>query len=131
MLLICPNGHRWEAATDGQADKGDPVPCPVCGALPTPTVSEAPTVTPPVLPQPSPSLPPVPGYEILEELGRGGMGVVYRARQVKLDRLVALKVLPPETAADPAFTERFTREARALARLNHPHIIAIYDFGQE
>jgi hypothetical protein len=59
------------------------------------------------------------------------MGVVYKACQVKLDRLVALKVLPPETAADPAFAERFTREARALARLNHPHIIAIYDFGQE
>jgi hypothetical protein len=59
------------------------------------------------------------------------MGVVYRARQVKLDRQVALKVLPPDAAADPAFAERFTREARALARLNHPHIIAIYDFGQE
>jgi serine/threonine protein kinase len=68
---------------------------------------------------------------VLSELGRGGMGVVYKARQVKLDRLVALKVLPPETAADPAFAERFTREARALARLNHPHIVAIYDFGQE
>jgi serine/threonine protein kinase len=58
------------------------------------------------------------------------MGVVYKARHARLDRMVAIKVLPPGAGADPAFAERFTREARALARLNHPNILAIYDFGQ-
>src|SRR5262245_21563657 len=71
-----------------------------------------------------------PGLEILGEVGRGGMGVVYKARQPDLDRLVALKVLPPEAGRDPAFAERFTQEARALARLTHPNIIAVYDFGR-
>ena len=58
------------------------------------------------------------------------MGAVYKARQKNLDRIVALKVIPPEAAKDPAFAERFTREARALARLNHPNIVTVYDFGQ-
>src|SRR5262249_13359309 len=71
-----------------------------------------------------------PQLEILELRGQGGMGAVYKARQVVLDRLVALKVLPPESGRDPAFAERFHREARALARLNHPHIVAVYDFGE-
>jgi len=71
-----------------------------------------------------------PQLEIVELLGRGGMGWVYQARQTNLDRFVALKVLPPEVGRDPAFAERFQREARALARLNHPNIVAIYDFGQ-
>jgi hypothetical protein len=69
--------------------------------------------------------------EILGLLGRGGMGAVYKARQPDLDRLVALKILPPEAGSDPAFTERFTREARALARLNHPNIVTVYDFGRK
>jgi predicted Ser/Thr protein kinase len=68
--------------------------------------------------------------EVLELLGRGGMGAVYKARQKELDRLVALKVLPPEVSRDPAFAERFTREARALARLSHPNIVVVYDFGR-
>src|SRR5262245_60565773 len=71
-----------------------------------------------------------PHLEILEFVGQGGMGAVYKARQPALDRLVAVKVLPPEAARDPAFAERFTREARSLARFNHPHIVAIYDFGE-
>jgi predicted Ser/Thr protein kinase len=71
-----------------------------------------------------------PQLEIIALLGRGGMGVVYKARQRQLDRLVALKILPAESGADPHFAERFAREARALARLNHPHIVAVYDFGQ-
>ena len=57
------------------------------------------------------------------------MGAVYKARQPEIDRLVALKILPSDAAADPGFAERFTREARALARLNHPNIVAVYDFG--
>jgi serine/threonine protein kinase len=71
-----------------------------------------------------------PDLEILEPLGRGGMGVVYKARQKQLDRLIALKILSPKIARDPAFAERFVREARAMAKLNHPHIVAVYDFGQ-
>jgi serine/threonine protein kinase len=70
-----------------------------------------------------------PQLEILALLGQGGMGAVYQARQTKLDRLVAVKVLPPEVARDPAFAERFTREARALARLSHPQIVTVHDFG--
>lgn len=71
-----------------------------------------------------------PQFEMIKLLGRGGMGWVYQARQKNLDRLVALKVLPPEVGRDPEFAERFQREARALARLNHPNIVAIYEFGQ-
>ncbi len=71
-----------------------------------------------------------PQLEILAPLGAGGMGRVYKVRQPNLDRIVALKVLPPEFARDPAWVERFTREARALARLNHPHIVQVYDVGQ-
>src|SRR5437016_6438454 len=58
------------------------------------------------------------------------MGAVYKARQPGLDRLVALKILPPRSGSDPGFAERFTREARALARLSHPNIVAVHDFGQ-
>src|ERR1039458_4749503 len=71
-----------------------------------------------------------PQLEILELIGRGGMGAVYKARQPGLDRLVALKILPPRTGSDPGFAERFTREARALAKLSHPNIVGVYDFGQ-
>jgi predicted Ser/Thr protein kinase len=71
-----------------------------------------------------------PQLEVLELIGHGGMGTVYKARQTKLDRFVAVKVLPAEWGRDPAFAERFAREARALARLNHPHIVAVHDFGE-
>ncbi len=70
-----------------------------------------------------------PDLEIGELLGQGGMGAVYRARQTRLDRHVALKIIRPESAGDPSFAERFNREARTLARLNHPNIVAVYDFG--
>ena len=70
-----------------------------------------------------------PQLEILGLIGKGGMGAVYKARQPALDRFVALKILPPAVAGDSGFAERFNREARALARLNHPNIVGIYDFG--
>ena len=70
-----------------------------------------------------------PELEIQEILGRGGMGAVYKARQKSLNRLVALKILPPAMAAAAGFTERFSREAQAMAKLNHPHIVVIHDFG--
>ncbi|MEM7455743.1 MAG: serine/threonine-protein kinase [Planctomycetota bacterium] len=69
-------------------------------------------------------------FEVLELIGQGAMGAVYKARQIKLDRIVALKVLPSHTAADPLFAERFVREARAMARLVHGNIVTIFDFGE-
>jgi hypothetical protein len=91
---------------------------------------DAPQATPeyPILP-PEQIAPLFPQLEILECLGRGGMGVVYKARQKSLGRFVALKLLAPERADDPQFAVRFEKEARALAALNHPNIVAIYDFG--
>lgn len=71
-----------------------------------------------------------PQLEILELVGCGGMGAVYKARQRQLDRIVALKILPPSTGREAAFNERFAREARAMAKLFHPHIVLIFDFGQ-
>jgi len=68
-------------------------------------------------------------YEVLEELGSGGMGKVYRARNTTLDRLVALKTLSGFLSSDQAFVQRFLKEARVAARLNHPNIVQIYDFG--
>jgi hypothetical protein len=70
-------------------------------------------------------------YEILGVIGRGGMGTVYRARHPGLDRVVALKVLAPRLAADPEFVARFEREARTLASLSHPNIVAVHDTGVE
>lgn len=71
-----------------------------------------------------------PALEILGFIGKGGMGAVYKARQKGLDRLVAIKILPDEVGRDAKFALRFTREARALAKLNHPHIVSVYEFGE-
>ena len=68
--------------------------------------------------------------EILASIGQGGMGAVYKARQKQLNRVVALKILPPDIGSEPAFAERFAREAQALAQLNHPGIVTLYEFGQ-
>jgi serine/threonine protein kinase len=72
----------------------------------------------------------LPNLEIIELVGRGGMGAVFRARQIALDRYVALKILPLAPGRETDFAERFTREARSLARLNHPNIVGIHDFGE-
>ena len=104
--------------------------CPACALL----AVAAPTAALPNAAAGAPDLDEVaaafPELEILELIGHGGMGVVFKARQPRLDRPIALKILPPHLAAQPGFSERFSREARALARLNHPHIVAVYDFGE-
>lgn len=71
-----------------------------------------------------------PDLEILELVGQGGMGAVYKVRQKSLDRVAALKILPSNVDGDPKFAERFTREARALAKLTHPNIVMIFEFGE-
>ena len=106
--------------------------CPACllkaGAA-ADTVSEAkqPAFNPPTVAELAVKFPQL---DILELIGKGGMGAVYKARQRQLDRIVALKILPPGIGDDPAFAERFAREAKALAKLNHPGIVTIYDFGR-
>lgn len=74
--------------------------------------------------------PQIPGYEIMCILGEGGMGVVYEARQLALQRTVALKVLKPAVAAEPEFRERFLRESAAAGKVNHPHVVQIFDAGE-
>lgn len=103
--------------------------CPRCG---TPDTAGRLDVCPACLLQGDPG-PVILGgvLELGEEIGRGGMGSVYKARHLRLDRTVAVKLLPPELSADPEAEARFEREARALALLNHPHIVAIHDFGRE
>jgi predicted Ser/Thr protein kinase len=117
---------------------GTPLPtsggsCPRCmmklGERPSAPSSSSPPPGPPS-PTPREIAPDFPQLEILEFIGRGGMGVVYKARQRGLDRLVALKILPDECSADPTFAERFEREARVLARLDHPHIVRVHDAGK-
>ncbi len=120
--------------------------CPQCG-LPIPADSAnglcprcvyarvlAPTVDGIAGPHEPPSLETVraafPHLEVAGLIGSGGMGAVFKARQPQLDRYVALKILPAELAGQPGFSARFQREARALAKLSHPHIVTVHDFGQ-
>jgi len=105
--------------------------CPACllqqgAAADTVTDGKQPLFNPPPVAELAPLFPQL---EILELIGKGGMGAVYKARQKQLDRIVALKILPPGIGDDPAFAERFAREARALAKLNHPGIVTLYEFG--
>ena len=70
-------------------------------------------------------------YEVESELGRGGMAVVYKARDPRFDRMVAVKVLPREFMHDPQFIGRFIREAKTIAALDHPAIVPVFDYGEE
>jgi serine/threonine-protein kinase len=70
------------------------------------------------------------GFKLLDKIGEGAMGAVYKARQISLDRIVAIKILPPRLAQDPVFVRQFQEEARAAARLSHPHLIAVYEAGR-
>jgi eukaryotic-like serine/threonine-protein kinase len=84
---------------------------------------------PPSVCCPSSALPTIPGYEILCELGRGGMGVVYKAKQAGLDRIVALKTIRNSSLVEPDFRQRFRSEAQAVARMQHPNIVQIFEIG--
>src|SRR5262245_24028488 len=135
LQLRCANGHEWSAA-DTLAD------CPQCGApaeledypdeLPPPPPRPLPpsTVIPGAAPSSNGGLAQVPGYEVLRELGRGGMGVVYLARDRRLQRLVALKMILAGVQSGPEERARFRAEAETVARLQHPNIVQIFEVGE-
>ncbi|MBI2809127.1 MAG: protein kinase [Planctomycetes bacterium] len=107
---VCVNGHPL---TDQDQN------CPICGTVPMGAMFAP----------PRPMLPTIPGYEITEELGKGGMGVVYKARHEKLQRWVALKMIRNWSLASAEEQARFRVEAQAIAQLQHPHIVQIFEIG--
>ena len=139
MRATCPQGHEWELSG---RETTAVVSCPVCGqstrispaggqktphepmATTAPDLRTAPSTTP-IL---SPSWPTIEGYEVLEELGQGGMGVVYKAKQFSLQRIVAIKMMGASTSAS---AERFKIEAEAVAHLQHANIVQIYEVGEQ
>ncbi len=129
-LLSCPRGHQWEETDDSAG--ADSLPCPVCGAASAPATAKSDTATVLQIPwQPPGALaqaPPVlPDFEILEEIGRGGMGIVYRARRLEDGGTFAVKVIRKDRLQHEEAVRRFRREAQAAARLCHPNIVTVFD----
>lgn len=115
--------------TEGNLSGLDPAELLKLGAIDDTIAEEPPgTFTPPT---PEELAKVFPRLEIIELIGKGGMGAVYKVRQPELDRIVALKILPPAIATSPSFAARFTREAKALAKLNHPGIVTIHESGHQ
>lgn len=154
QAYICSRGHRWEASAP-PGEIPDPPTCPICGTEATIESGRASTEIPldklPPAPRPlgdsdvvlaetmQPSKEPfgpqrriseIPGYEILGELGRGGMGVVLKAHQIALDRIVAIKTISAAAQFDPESRSRFRSEAEAVAQLNHPYIAQIHEVDE-
>jgi serine/threonine protein kinase len=124
VRLSCPCGYSWEHP------RAEPVPADVrtiCPACVSANPANSPTPPPPPPPQPAPApVRVVPGFEVMEEINRGGMGVIYKARQTAMNRLVALKAINPSKLEQPGSRERFIAEVRASAILNHPNIVQVF-----
>ena len=128
ITLTCPSCGKQERVA--VVPSGRPPMCNVCGGQLLPKAEDA-LALKGAEGSPSGELPPfaVPGYQLLGKIGQGGTGMIYRARQVSLDRVVAMKVILPQYARDAEYIERFRREALAAAALEHVNIVRIYDVG--
>jgi serine/threonine-protein kinase len=137
-----PEPEEYRRRLPGHAAVIDAVfaasPAPGLGAPPAPVVGAGEKgsalggdrLPPPPLGAPALPFPSVPGFEVVAELGRGGMGVVYKARQLGFNRVVALKMVLPGTGAGPTLRDRFRAEAEAVARLHHPGVVQVHAFGE-
>jgi WD40 repeat protein len=144
-VLTCPNGHRWQMADGPSSDSGDTdLVCPVCGGVgerPTAAADQhaSTSVNTVRMSQAEPTssrlfteaAPLLPNYEMLETLGHGGMGIVYKARDRARGRFVAIKVIRQDRLQHAEAVRRFRREAEAAARLAHPNVVLVYESDHE